>query len=396
MLRNEDIICISWLVWDSIPLVMHEMMKRLARNNRVLFVDPPVAYSNLAIHPSLWRSHWNKTRLWIRGARKALENLYVYYPPPLVVQYGHLGMVDRFNQAITAHAIQKVASQLRIRRPILWIFHPYAVSPRGQFNEKIVIYDCNDDIAFFFSQMFPWKRKKLATMEEALTRHADVVFATSTNLFRTRRSQNANTHYCPSGVDFDNFHRALSPSISIPSDLESIPKPIIGFVGGMTNSKMNWEYIKEAACQNRARSFVFIGPCVDTPPEEITRQENIFFLGSRDPESLPGYIKAFDLCIIPYKGEDFLKNCFPTKVFEYLAAGKPVLSSYIPALKECSDVVRLVDNSRAFTANIEVMINCGKQEAFVDKCVSVARGRTWENRVKVTAEVIEVALRSRG
>ncbi|HZX48056.1 MAG TPA: hypothetical protein VFF47_02430 [Nitrospirota bacterium] len=82
MLKGEDIICISWLEWDSIPLVMHQMMTRLAENNRVLFVDPPIAYSNLAISPLLWQAHLKKTILWFRGVKQVRENLHVYYPPP--------------------------------------------------------------------------------------------------------------------------------------------------------------------------------------------------------------------------------------------------------------------------------------------------------------------------
>jgi hypothetical protein len=146
MLKGEQIICISWLVWDSIPLVMHQMMTRLAKNNRVLFVDPPIAYSNLLVRPSWWRNHWAKTSLWLQGVRRIGENLSVFYPPPLLLQYGHSRAIDRFSQAYTALAINRATKALGFRSPLLWIYHPYAIVPRGQFQEKAVCFDCNDDV----------------------------------------------------------------------------------------------------------------------------------------------------------------------------------------------------------------------------------------------------------
>ncbi|MFX0206344.1 MAG: hypothetical protein ACFFDT_10175, partial [Candidatus Hodarchaeota archaeon] len=266
MLKNENIICISWLVWDSIPLVMHQMMTRLAKNNRVLFVDPPIAYSNLVIRPSFLKNYWKKTSQWLKGVQQINENLYVYYPPPLLLQYGHLEPADKFNQAYTAYAVAKTAEKLGFNAPILWLYHPYAINPNGQFNEQLVCYDCNDDVGFFYTQIFGYKRKRLSMIEEKLTKRADVIFATSKNLFDLRRRQNPHTYYFPSGIDFDTFHKALSPSLNIPPDINDVPKPIIGFIGGMSNSKMNWKWIQKASHQKPNWSFVFIGPYAEKAP----------------------------------------------------------------------------------------------------------------------------------
>ncbi|MEP9411392.1 MAG: glycosyltransferase [Candidatus Brocadia sp.] len=388
MLKNEDIICISWLVWNSIPLVMHQMMTRLARNNRVLFVNPPEAYSNLIVDPSLWKNHWEKTLAWLRGIRREDQNLFVYYPPPLILQYGHLRLVDRLNQTFTAYAIGRVAKQLGFKTPVLWIYHPYAIFPDGQFHEKLVCYDCNDDVAFFFCQIFGYKRKRLAMMEENLAKKADIVFATSKNLFHLRCSQNPHTHYLPSGVDLENFRKALSPALHPAPDILDIPKPIIGFIGGMANPKMNWEWIKKASDTRADWSFVFIGPCADKPPHYITEKKNIHFLGAKPADRLPCYLKAFDVCLIPYRGDDFLKNCSPTKSFEYLAAGKPVVSSYIPELEEYRHVIKLSKNENEFIANIERAIEDGKNEAFVKNCIYLAEGKTWDARVEEASYLI--------
>jgi glycosyltransferase involved in cell wall biosynthesis len=392
MLVNENIICISWLVWDSIPLVMHEMMKRLARQNRVLFVDPPVAYSTVLLEPALWKNRWEKTRLWLKGVRKVGENLYIYYPPPLLLQIGHFNFTDTWSQKITTLAIAKVARQLRLTKPILWIYHPYAIVLGGQFDEKLVCYDCNDDVGFFYTELFPYKRKKLSRMEEALAKKADIIFATSKNLFRLRSSQNIRSYYFPSGIDFDTFHKSLSTSLEMAPELSNVKRPIIGFIGGMVNAKMNWKWIKKASEARPNWSFVFIGPCLEKPDYSVTEQKNVIFLGSKNLEDLPRYVKAFDVCIVPYRGKEFLKNCFPTKVFEYLAAGRPVVSSHIPALEEYQHLVKLSATAEDFISNLEFALQDGLEEKYIQARIAVAKGKTWDSRVEKTTQKISTLL----
>jgi len=108
------------------------------------------------------------------------------------------------------------------------------------------------------------------------------------------------------------------------------------------------------------------------------------------------HIKAFDVCIIPYQGEDFLKNCFPTKVFEYLAAGKPVVSSFIPALEDYSKVVKLSKDVGEFISNMEIALKEGKEDDAIKSYVEFARGNTWERRVEGTTRIITSMLKQKG
>lgn len=389
MLKNEDIICISWVPWETMtPIVMHQMMTRLSKHNRVLFVDPPVAYSSLWVQLGMWRDYWQNTSLWLQGVRKIRGNLYVYSPPPLVLHYGHITTVDRRSQAIMTSALKKVAKKLGFETPILWIYHPYAIVPEGALNEKAVCYDCNDDVGFFFCQWFD-KRKRLTAMEKDLTEKADVVFATSRHLYELRKQHNPNTHYLPSGADIALFQKALSPALKVPPELERLPGPVIGFVGSIINTLMNWEWIHETIVSRPQWHFVFIGPCRNgCPPPDITEQRNVAFLGHRPAETLPAYLKRFDVCLIPYKGEEFLKACSPTKTFEYLAAGKPVVASWIPELEEYQHVIRLSHDAQEFIQQIEAALVDGQKPWMVEEYVRVAHGRTWEDRVEKASQLI--------
>lgn len=390
MIKGENIICISWLNWDRLPLVMHHMMRRLSKNNRILFVDPAVAITTLLFHPRSSRFIVGKIQYWLRGIKRVSENLYVYYPPPLFLQFGHSAINDSFNRFYVGRAIASVARKLNFNSPILWLYDPYTVKPNGQFDEKLVCYDCNDDISSFAT--LDYKRGKLLDLEDELVEKAHLVFTTSKILYNAKKKNNPNTYYFPSGVDFDHFHKAIFPSCEVPNDAKGITKPIIGYIGAITNYRINWEWIKIMSISRPKWSIVFIGPCLELPPEEILNQKNIHFLGQKDTELLPGYLKAFDVCIIPYKGEMFLKSCQPTKTFEYLAAGKPVVSSYIPELEGYAPVVRLSKNENEFIANISAAIEEGKRTDFIERCVEAAKGKTWEDRVEKISDLIERAM----
>ena len=394
MLKNENIICASWVDWDFIPLIMHHMMRGLAKHNRVLYIDPVIALSSFLTYQTGRPYLREKMRKWRGGIKQVEENIYIYYPPPILVQYGHSKLNDRINQIYIGRAIRRVAVKLGFTSPILWFYNPHIILPGGTLGEKLVCYDCNDDMSSFLSR-HAHKKRGLDTLERRFTVKADIVFTTSKTLYEAKKKINLNTYYFPSGVDFELFHQAIDPSISIPDDIGHLPCPVIGYIGAITNSKIDWEYLIASSRLHPEWSFALIGPCLDPPPEEILNLKNIHFLGQKSPETLPGYVKAFDVCIIPYKGKEFLESCFPTKSFEYFAAGKPVVSSYIPALEEFRHIIRLSKNKEEFVHHIEEILKIGREENFVRECISVARGMTWENRLEKTGSLIEKILKEK-
>ena len=391
MLKNENIICISWLVWDSIPLVMHQMMTRLARNNRVLFVDPPFPITRFIMDPKKTKRYLYRVVRWQKGVKKVSNNLWIYYPPPLIIFYGRVKYFDRFNQWYLTRCIRKVAKYLRFHRPILWLYHPYAILPNGSLNEKAVCYDCNDNIGSFFYRL-SYQKQRLSALEGELVRKADIVFTTSQNLYNEKRKLNKNTYYYPSGTDVELFSRVMLPQTQISDEIATLKRPIIGFIGGMTRKKMAWEWVEKLATFHSEWSLVFIGPVDDSLPQEIIRCQNIYFLGRKPMEALPHYVRGFDICIIPYREGDFLQSCFPTKVFEFLAAAKPIVTSDIPALRDYASVIRVAKDAGEFVSHIEDLLEKGLDAEIRKKGLTIAQSHTWDARVEKTSALISELL----
>jgi glycosyltransferase involved in cell wall biosynthesis len=116
-------------------------------------------------------------------------------------------------------------------------------------------------------------------------------------------------------------------------------------------------------------------------------------LGAKPPEALPSYIKGFDVCLIPYQGEEFLKACQPTKAFEYLAAGKPVVASWISEFEDYQKIIRLSREVKDFIKNIEEALMDGKNEEMIKLYVRTAQGYTWDDRIEKASEFINNAIR---
>jgi glycosyltransferase involved in cell wall biosynthesis len=394
-LSGESIICVSWLNWDWLPLVPHQMMRRLAAQNRVLYVDPAIALTTFAAHPSQTAFLAGKLKRWLQGVRRFSDNLYIYYPPPLLIAPGHLPANDTLNRRWLGWAIKRTAERLGLRNPILWLYDPYVIEPAGQFGEKLVCYDCNDDTSSFAT--LGYKQRNMRLMDAALTKHADVVLVTSRELYRRKLALNPNVHYLPSGADFDLFNRAVTDNLAPPDELRDISSPVVGYVGALTNYRIEWEWLEALAQRKPEITLVLVGPEVEPVPRSIVNRSNVRLIGPKPQAELPRYLRRFDIGIIPYKGEDFLKGCQPTKTFEYLAAGLGVVSAPIPELEPYADVVRFAATASDFVQQTEEMLKLVRQPAFRDRCVDIAKGQTWDARVLASSELIRARLaRPRG
>lgn len=392
MIEGQNIICLSSTAYDNPPLVMHHMMNRLAFKNRVLFVEPVNAITSFLFHPELKQYLLKQLVKSKKALMQINQNLFVYTPPMVPIYFGHLRFSDKLIQTFLPRAVQRRAIKLGITDPILWAYDPFLYIPHGLFHEKLVVYDCNDELSSMHK--IPRKRMNLKKLEDRFISKADVIFTTSQELLNLKSKRHRHVHFFPSGIEVEQIQNCLAQGDSQISELRSLPSPMVGYVGVILSSRINWSWVYASAKKYPSWSFVYVGPVSGRIAKEVLDLNNVYFLGPRPSGILPKYIVNFDVCIIPYYGDEFLKYCFPTKFFEYLACGKPVVSAMIPALQDFAQCY-LAKTEAQYLEGLKWAINKKNDDSFIESCKSVASQNSWEMRIAGASAAIDRALAKR-
>ena len=276
---------------------------------------------------------------------------------------------------------------------ILWVYHPGYGDKALELPHRLAVYDCVDDYAEF--PMYRGSPEWLRSREERLCRGADVVFATSESLFEAKRRFNPDNTYLVHNVgDASHFRRADSAATEIPEELARLPKPVIGFVGAVSPYKLNFEWIAALARAKPDHSVVLVGP-VGVGEEGATLDgiagiPNVHLLGHKSYESLPGYVRGFDVAVIPYVRNRYTESCFPIKFFEFLASGKPVVISDLPALSAYFDAVRVARTADEFVSCCERALS--EPDAGKARRIELSFENDWSSRISKLMEQIECRL----
>ena len=386
MLKSQNIICISSIDWDFIWQGHQEIMSTLARNgNRVLFIENTgVRTPRIKDIPRIK----NRIKNWFRGVkgvRKELDNLYVF--SPLVLPFPYSRIARRINRFLLLSVLKRWMKAMDFSDPIIWTFlpTPLILDITNNLIEKILVYYCIDNFSASSVSV-----KKIKKSEIKLLKRADLVFVTSKALYNYCSRYNDKVYNFPFAVNFQEFEKVRLKKDFTLDEFQNIKRPIIGFVGGV-HKWIDQNLMKEVAEKYLEYSFVFVGP-LQTDISLLTKLENIHFLGYKDHKELPKYIKAFDVCIIPYLLTDFTKNVYPTKLNEYLAMGKPVVSSCLPEIdsfnKKFNNIVYVGKNVEEFCECIKLAIE-GDDEGLRKRRIEVAKENSWKNRIEQMSSLIE-------
>jgi len=386
MLQNEHIICLSSIDWDFIWQGHQEIMTAFARNgNKVLFIE------NTGVRvPGIRDLSRIKNRIknWLRGVRgirKEMENLYIF--SPLVLPFPYSRIARWINRHLIMGVLERWMRVLDFSDPIIWSFLPTPLSLdiADSLMKKLVVYYCIDN--FSVSSILA---KKIRKSEERLLNKADLIFVTSRELHNYCSKYNNKVYSFPFAVNFKEFEKVRLENEGVVREVAHITRPVIGYVGGI-HKWIDQGLIKESAERFPERSFVFVGP-IQTDISLLRRLKNVYFLDRKDHEEIPAFIKNFDVCIIPYLITDYTRNVYPTKLNEYLAMGKPVVSTDLPEViafnREYGDVVYVGEDTRKFCEYITKSITEDKR-TLEEKRINVARQNSWENRIERMSLLIE-------
>ena len=294
--RNVDLFCFSHLRWDFVYQRPQHLLTRCAEDRRVFFWEEPFFDGDADGH--------------LEVMQKA-DRLWVVRP--------HLP-AGADADSLQRQLLSDFCTQRHVDRPVRWYYTPMALGFSSDMRCSATVYDCMDELSGFLGAP-----PQLMEREAQLLAAADVVFAGGLRLYESKRDRHANVHAFPSSIDAAHF--AAAPSHE-PHDQAPIPHPRAGFFG-VLDERFDHRLIAEAAQLRPEVQFVFIGPVVKIDVAALPQASNIHYLGAKTYQQLPSYLAGWDVALIPFALNESTYFISPTKTPEYLAAGKPVVSTAI-------------------------------------------------------------------
>jgi glycosyltransferase involved in cell wall biosynthesis len=387
MMRDENIVCFA-KDWSEDPTSNNHVMKLLARDNRVLWMNSIATRA-----PSLTSGRdlgkiASKLKSFAKGPMRVNGvDLDVY--TPIVLPFPHNPLAVRLNQQILRTSVRVLRSRRGMDDFQLWSFIPSAAKYVGKLGESLVVYYCTDEWSHFSSV----DKERTMALERELCERADVVFATASSLVESKRAWNPETHLALHGVDQAHFARARAAETEVAPELRDVvgKGPVIGFVG-LIQDWVDLELVRYMAERHRDWTLVLVGKSlVDTAA--LARLPNVRLLGRKPYEALPHYLKAFDVGLIPFKLNELTRNVNPIKLREYLSAGLPVVSTDIPEVTKYAQRPELatdcyVANEReAFDAAVVRALAADSPAARTRRSEAMLE-ETWERKVALLGEHI--------
>jgi glycosyltransferase involved in cell wall biosynthesis len=337
--HGRDIVCVGFADWDTeLWTNQHHLMSRLARENRVLFVE------SLGLRrPQLaGRDLKRIARRLRRGIAPPRQTAGLHVLAPLVLPLHHSRCARAANARMLPALVRRAAQRLGFVRPILWAYVPQAEMLIEALDPALVVYHCVDDIAAHGRI----DTASFRAAEQHFAARADLVLASAPALVERLRAFSGNVLEAPNVADTELFARALKPGRLDPA-LASLPAPRIVFTGAVVSIKLDLALLVELARLRPSWSFALVGPVGPGDPltdtSALVAEPNIHLLGARAYEELPDVLRAADAGLIPYARNELTESIFPMKVYEYLAAGLPVIATPLPALAGVTDVATAPD-----------------------------------------------------
>lgn len=377
----------------------HFLIREIARliegKGKVLAIERPVCLVTGLLRQRAKFFDWLKCQ---RDLRRESENLFIYTPFICMhnVPAASVPWLTKLNRLLMKWQVKRLLHKRRFRQESLvaWIHHPYQLEDIGLVNEKMLVYDIFDD---YLSRVNNKQLIHLKEREAKVLKCADIVFVVSEKLLNVMQWKTERVRLLANGADVDLFAKAIDPVTEIPLEIDALPHPVIGFVGKVT-ARLDFELLSRLAVSHPEWSLVFVGMYESNsklsglPGYRLFRQApNVFFFGSKPYSSLPGYLKAFDVCILPYLLEGQNPSCSPLKLYEYLATGKPIVSVNIPHVASFVPLVRVANSADEFEKNVEEALE-EKNSHICQQRLDVARKNSWKRRAEKVLEIIESVL----
>ena len=384
MIRNQNIICISTQDWNSLWTRKQRFMRKFSRqDNKVLYIESQPSFISLGIIKSDWKRFFR----WLGGPQKRETNLYVGTLPLVLPFFQMFPIVNKINNWVILKILRHWQKRLRINNPILWTYTPYSGYFIGKLGEKLAVYDCVDEFSVVKGLV---KGKTIKRLEEELIKKVNLVIVTHKNLLQSKKTLTKNIYLISNAADIDHFKKTFFPGTPVALEIKSIPKPIIGFLGSI-QYWIDLDLIRFIAKARPDWSIVLVGPIGRLAKiDKIKNLKNVYLLGRRKYQNLPSYLKAFDVCINPYKIDEVAENCSPLKLYEYLASGKPIVSVDMPEARKFEELIEIGQNYSDFLKKIQKVLNHFPESSVgIEARTKEAKKNSWDSRFLELEKILE-------
>jgi hypothetical protein len=354
----------SHLCWDWVWQRPQQFLSRLSTRHRILFVETVGPDPHLAAPYARFRE---------ADGFPNITLLRIQFPTG---QWSDGSFVDRERRRLVQQALKSEFLAPQFQNPVQWFYDPMAVTAfGGRMNEIATVYDCMDELS-----KFKGAPPVIVERERELLALADVVFTGGRKMFEAKSRFNANCHFYGCGVDVEHFGKARDESTRVPDDLAHLKRPVLGYFG-VVDERMDYELVAKLADANPQWSVAIIGPAIKVDPAQFPQRPNLHWLGGRDYKDLPSCCKGFDVCLMPFAMNEHTEYINPTKSLEYMATGRPIVSSAVPdVISNFGSVVKIGHSHEEFIAHCRRAAAAPDQDA-IQRGLNVAAGNSWESIV---------------
>jgi glycosyltransferase involved in cell wall biosynthesis len=313
--ESATVLVHSHLRWDFVWQRPQQIFSRLAAHHPVLFLEEP-----------LWNDDCSQLQI-----SQPLPNIMRLVPrlsadlKTATIDEQCTVVLSLFRTAQKQHRLLSLEKGSVVQ----WFYSPMtAPCFLGQFGAASVVYDCMDELA-----NFRFAPPDITQRENFLLSNTDVVFTGGYQLFEAKSKNHSNAHFYGCGVDTAHYATARSPHTPVPAQVAGLPKPVLGYFG-VIDERIDYELIARLAESFSSGSIVMVGPLAKVDADQLPKHDNLHWLGQRSYDDLPALVKSFDVCLMPFALNETTRYINPTKTLEYMAAGKPIVSTAV------ADVVR--------------------------------------------------------
>ena len=372
--NDKEFLVFSWAYYDQLVwYARHYFPTALAKSGRVLYCEKePSIISFVKYKEEIRRLFTNHNK-----TREVGKNLYVYSPLPRIPLDRCISAINTINKKKLAIEIRRELKKLSSHDITIVTFDFMAAPLITMIPHKASVYYCVDEILGYGMDIS--SRKVIEVAEKELVSKVDLTIVVSDYLYEKHLPYARNIMKITHGIDLNLFTKKLDSNDL--KELNGIQKPLIGFIGKISKNPLDIILLKRILNERRNYQFVFVGPEYDGIVKELSHYKNFYYVPTVPKEKVASFIRAFDVCIIPYKMNSYVQGMNSIKTIQYLSQGKPIVSTNIPEAKKLVPMIKVANSTEHFMLLLDEAVS-DKDVFMTKKRIEFAQSQSWEAKVQ--------------